>query len=416
MTLRHKGLALLAAVATAACGQSAPALLMPIGDSCPLLDPGATARDTITVALVDAVDVAHAPAPATEAERLVFGMFYETLTRLDCGGSAKPGLAKAWSIERDDQHWRIILRSNATFSDGSRVTGADVVASLAGHLGARDSLTAPDAQTVLFTLAQPDSELPRRLADPAFAVSKAVTGSAPLGTTPFRVTEWTTDHVAGVPVNGTLRTVFFRLAPGGDARDLLDQNADVVLTDDPAALEYARGRDAFLVVPLPWAWTYVLVGPSLTGAVSDVTQGAVRGDVRAALPPFPWTDTPRCPAAAPIGASATALRRIAYPAADRVARDLAGRLVALAASGQALEGGAVLALPLAGDAFDLSMAARSEFAFVAPVPRKIYAHCYALPRGAVTALVDARANIVIRHGTTGLALEWDGTPRLLVRQ
>jgi hypothetical protein len=389
-----------------------------MGASCPLLDPGIAAHDTITVALTDAADMAHAPAPATETERFVFGLFYETLTRLDCGGSAKPGLAKAWSIEGNDQHWRIILRGGATFSDGSRVTGADVVQSLAGRFGARDSLTAPDAQTVLFTLARPDSELPRRLADPALAVARANMGTAPLGTAPFRVSEWTQDRVVGVPVNGALRTVLFRLAPGGDARDLLDQNADVLLTDDPAALEYARGRDAFVVAPLPWAWTYVLVGPTLSGAtaVADLTRGAVRGDVRAAQPPFPWTDTPRCPAPAPTGASAPAQRRIAYPAADLVAKDLAGRLVALAASGQVLEGGAVVALPLAGDAFDVGLAARSEFAFIVAVPRTIYGHCYALPRGAVTPLVDARANIVIRHGTAGLALEWDGTPRLLVRQ
>ena len=49
------------------------------------------------------------------------------------------------------------------------------------------------------------------------------------------------------------------------ARDALDGEAGVLMTDDPAALEYARTLSGYVDVPLDWNRTYVLLAPGRDG-------------------------------------------------------------------------------------------------------------------------------------------------------
>src|SRR2546426_2341990 len=99
----------------------------PTDTACTIAAGRAAERDTVTVALTEPVDPAHAPVPRNDAERLVFAQLYETLIRLDCAGRVLPGLAKAWEGRED--RWVLTLRDDARFWDGAPVTARDVVAS-----------------------------------------------------------------------------------------------------------------------------------------------------------------------------------------------------------------------------------------------------------------------------------------------
>src|SRR5689334_20798690 len=82
-----------------------------------------------TVAISNAINPSNAPYPLNDSERLVFRQLYETLVRTDCHGRATPGLAASWQLDPDGRTWIVTLRENATFSDGTAVTAADVRAS-----------------------------------------------------------------------------------------------------------------------------------------------------------------------------------------------------------------------------------------------------------------------------------------------
>ena len=135
-----------------------------------------------------------------------------------------PGLALSWS-SRDNKTWTFTLRTNARFSDGSRITAAGVRASLvraftpitnaqmqalgvtntfpqgftvipellgasavqngrAQAIPAR-AITAPNARTLRIVLEEPRSDLPERLTFPAFGIAKMANVEGGSGTTPW---------------------------------------------------------------------------------------------------------------------------------------------------------------------------------------------------------------------------------------
>ena len=79
------------------------------------------------------VEVTH----PTKREPINAGRLYlqmgvaETLVDLDAQGRPSPGLAAAWTVSSDGREWRFTLRDNTRFHDGSPMTAAQVVASLA---------------------------------------------------------------------------------------------------------------------------------------------------------------------------------------------------------------------------------------------------------------------------------------------
>jgi len=388
---------------------------------CVVLAPDSLA-DTLRVAIREPVDLSHAPVPATEAERFVFAPFYETLVRLDCDGRMEPGLAAQWiRVEDDGRHWRFTLRDNATFWDGTPVTAEDVVAAWAGHADLpAESVLALDARTLSVVLTRPDTA-PRRLADPRLAIARpGAPGELPLGTGPYAVAAWSTLQLEARPQNRAGPLLGFALASGADLRDLLDQGIDLVLTDDPETLRYAGSREAFDVVPLPWAWTYVLAGDLPLQPVESANawglRDAVRADVRWAEPPFWWTEAPRCRGAGAESHYQTPgmARTIAYVNIDPVARDIAERLAAVAGRDADPAGpGSLRALGLSPAEFADALKANRALAFVTALPRRSYDTCLDLPAGTVIPLLDARNSIVARRRAVRLEVEWDGTPRLV---
>src|SRR5690349_16869974 len=147
---------------------------------------------------------------------MVLDLLYDGLTRLDADGV--PQLALATKLEHNDalDAWRFSLPADATFSDGTPLAAADVIASFE-HIakGGDDSLpalalepivgfdafvdgkakhlaglTAPTPHTVRIATTGPFSVLPSLLAAPEMGVVKVgaldgVTGPADLDTVPL---------------------------------------------------------------------------------------------------------------------------------------------------------------------------------------------------------------------------------------
>ncbi len=397
LSLLHRSVVVVALLA-AACraGGGGPRVELPPpapapGDTTCILAHGrATARDTLTLAVFDPVAAAHAPLPRSEGERLVFGQLYESLIRLDCQGRPLPGLAKSWDQVSGDR-WAFTLRDNARFWDGAPVTARDVLASWR----VRDPALAQGAVvTDDHTLTVPAAGNPfQRFADQVLAVTKAAPGGGgawPIGTGDYWVTSGDPDALVAQPMRSGRPALKIVTAPASASRDALDAGADLLVTDDPATLEYARTLAGYTDLPLDWSRTYVLLAPGRDKALAgelrlETLQEAVRRDAR----PAEWSgnghywfsDLSSCgllPVRDTLGAAGRR-RRIVYNQSDRSAADVAARLVGLGALGR----GAV----------------------AAGVPPAAF-------ESSVEPLLDVRAHAIVRRGVPRMALDWDGTLRL----
>src|SRR5690348_18155379 len=88
--------------------------------------PGA-ARDSIRVIEDGPVSSQDAPVPRSGAERIAFGLAYETLGKVDCQGNLMPGMAASWRLVVDAVEF--VLRKDEHLWDGAPVVAADVKAS-----------------------------------------------------------------------------------------------------------------------------------------------------------------------------------------------------------------------------------------------------------------------------------------------
>ena len=422
-------------LAATACSAGAPRAELPLPP--PALAPGDTtctiaagrgaARDTVMLAVTDAVDPRHAPLPRNDAERLVFGQLYESLIRVDCQGRALPGLAAAWEQAPGDR-WAFTLRDNARFWDGAPVTARDVVASWRSRdatLAASLTVTGDRSFTV------PASTAPfQRLADQALSVTKPAPGGGwPIGTGRYWMTSGdaaSPDVLVAQPMGRTGQPVVqIATVPASAARDALDGEAGVLMTDDPAALESARTLPGYVDVPLEWNRTYVLLAPGRDKAmVGDLNLESLREAVHGDARPAEWTgpgrfwftDLQSCGVAAGRDTLGTAgrRRRIVYNQSDRSAADLAARLVGLGALGR----GAVAA-GVPASAFESSLRGGADAAYVLELRRRVYDACRAaleLPPWSSAAtlepLLDVRSHALVRRGLPRMTLDWDGTLRL----
>jgi hypothetical protein len=231
----------------------------------------------------------------------------------------------------------------------------------------------------------------------------------------------------------------FLVAPG-DARDLLDAGADLLLTRDPAALDYARTLPQFQTLPLAWLRTHVLLTPGRSRPSAPLSaparqvlaDDAVRGEARGALEPFWWQTVRGCDVlpSPPRGQTSPA-PRIVYDADDAAARDLAERFVGLVrASGPtaAMFLDALLpdrprrtyerALGLTGNAWAQAIRLGGDAGYIVSVDSRPVDPCRDLQSliGAapwldpetIVPLIDTRLQAVVRRGRSGVSAEWDG--------
>lgn len=221
-----------------------------------------------------------------------------------------------------------------------------------------------------------------------------------------------------VPAPAGLRGPVIRLLMAGgsaDPRDLIDAGADLVITAELAALDYARRRGGLTLVPLAWSTTYGLVVPTggefpvalTAGLRQELARDAVEVEARPAEKPVPWDRCPRLP----VGGRPR-LTGIVVPAGDPVARALAERLVALT---PLREQQRVMALP--ASEWDSVLAAGGATAFVVRLDRSPGSGCEPMPpipAGAtLSPLIEVRPTAILRPGTPAFLVRGDGTIRVL---
>ena len=408
-----------------------------------------------TVGLSNPIDPSNAPHPSNESERLVFRQLYETLVRADCHGRVGPGLAASWQLDANGRTWIVTLRENARFSDGTPVTAADVQASwtrdgIGGELRPHvsrlvQSLAVVGDRALAITLRTQRVDVPLALAHPDLAIAKSVADSPwPIGTRSARIA--TEGHTA-VGRAATVITVarddlpaIRFLVAAGDTRDLLDQGVDLLLTRDPATLDYAATLRQLQSVPLAWQRTRVLLAPGRSRSAAALSDGArqvladdaVRGEARGAQGPFWWQMMTGCEVTlSPPPDHAAPIPRIVYDASDGAARDLAERLVGLVrASGPAATAFLDAFLPdrpgrtyqraagLTGDALARTQRRGADAGYVMSVDSRPIDPCrdlQALMDGApwldpetIVPLVETRLQAIVRRGRSGVTAEWDG--------
>lgn len=480
---RPPGLAVLAAAlalpGVGACGQSrAPAPTLEPDtlalDPCRLLDASVQSRETINVGLLAGAEPDHAPFPRNADERVVFRQLYETLIQVDCLGRIRPALAEDWHASDGGRRWSLRLREGPRFWDGEPVLAGTVKAAWdreesreAAHLARIDSVVVENDREITVFVEVGRSEPPSILAAPVFAVSQRSPDLAwPMGTGSYRVDESAPGRVVVARAEDGRPTINFVSAVLGDARDLLDGGVDLLVTADPAVIEYAE-RLSYERITLPWDRSYLLLATSraqtlrlggevgtlpaslLDSMARNAIQGEARAHERSVGPEGFWGLKEACGSVAdilaglppvPRGAYTIPGRRIVFDAADRVARALAERIVALAAGGPGAEWEAGLlasAIPGLSDAserlvaegvggleLETSLRDGDDFAYIVAVPLAPLDPCYERRRlvrraqwlgaekldlsSAVLPLVDTRRQAIARPGSLGLRLQGDG--------
>ena len=404
-------LALLGACRTAPVmqpGPLRPAAVAPSGrdTTCELVPGPVQPAGTLSVALRGPVDPAHAPDPVNESERIAFAQLYEPLIRIDCAGRIVPALAQSWIADSGGKRWTFLLRDDARYWDGAPVTAQDVVAGWQG----RDSpvvkgALAASAREVRVVL--PEGVAVAALATPELAVTKRAPDLGwPIGTGLYWASgKGATGSLVAQPAGGgRLPVLSFRDLSAVDPRDALDQGTDILVTDDPTIASYAAARPQWVVSPLTWDRRYVLVAPptAMSEAVAreDLAR-AVHAEARVA-------DVGKPCAPADIGAAVaprTILlpRRISFDRSDRTAREIVERLVARGSLGAG-----VAAAGLAPADFLAAVRQQQLWAYVTMV-RPPAAGCYGVP------LIETRSSAVLRRGIPRLALDADGTIRVIPR-
>lgn len=132
---------------------------------------------------------------------------FDTLVEPDDDLVMQPSLAESWEVSEDGLTVTFKLRDGATFHDGSPLTAADVVysydriresANNGWRFGSVTEVAAPDDSTVVFTLSAPTPNLLSHIGafkgmgivQQANVESGDIT-TAPIGTGPFALAEWT---------------------------------------------------------------------------------------------------------------------------------------------------------------------------------------------------------------------------------
>lgn len=323
----------------------------------------------------------------------------EPLIRLDCTGTARPAAAESWIPDATRRTWTFVLARSAL--DISAASAAaewrtrPTAASTLRQAGI-ESVVPLDDRRLVVTLNSPSDSVPALFADPSLAL--------------------VTDSLPAIGPSFVLRPA------GPDPRDALDAGADILRSDDPALLEYARSRSDVAVHPLPWGRTWVLLIPPGQRGFEDLipadsggfraglARDAVRVEARAAEGPFWWRDAEACTERAVAGSSSAGRLRLTHQHwPDPVGRALAERLVALSSRPLRVSGGLDSRSPIP------VVHSTVGIAYIVPVPRAPLVPCREVegwPAGAtVVPLIDTRRSVVARRGIPQLTVEFDGRLR-----
>ncbi len=298
MTQRRPGRRAWASILTLAMAGSLVTTVAPVAAQSP------AAGGTLVVGITSDVNQMF-PWKATQFQAVaVLGNIYGTLTELDQNLDVVPGLAETWDVSDDGLTVTLHLRDGVTFHSGAALTSADVKASLeaiqneANAAVARTSLAsisaidAPDPQTVVLTLANPDAGLlaglstvnvailpaadivapssPDPNADPSAAPTpnpiEATLAAAPDGTGPFKFASRTPNESISLVRNDAywgdpvpLDGVEFRVIPdeASIVAGIQAGNINLAVLNDPLVAQQAKD-DGIAVVDTPQLAYHVL--------------------------------------------------------------------------------------------------------------------------------------------------------------
>ncbi len=119
-------------------------------------------------------------------------LIVETLVRINERGEPEPNLAMTWQHDADRKRWRFALRSKVTFHDGEPLNATAVAPVLSAALKKRygDIKVTAGGQTVVIQSERAMPDLLSDLARASAAIFRKTEKSVPIGTGPFRVTNW----------------------------------------------------------------------------------------------------------------------------------------------------------------------------------------------------------------------------------
>ena len=471
---------LLLVLAIAACRPGAAPPIASSGDAC-IIAARSARPDTVRLGVAGDVDAGYPLRLRTHAESIVVAHVYETLVRVTCEHQIVPALAERWETGDGGRSWSFELRAGATFADDTPVTGQSVADAwreprpLAGaradeRAGAIAGLTVESERRITVRFRDPQRDGPYLLADPYFAVRRrGSTSGAAIGSGAYVIFAAAAGDTRGAAVQtvtlvpreaGTAPVLLLTAHRSGDGRDLIDAGVDVMTSADRRILEYAATRAELRVTALPAQRAYVLLATdrALSGGTvptrsddprwdvlraslaRDVLRGPAAGSPSgsvtervASCEPAPPSVAPRWPLR---GASVG--RRIVYPASDRVAGDLARRLVAIAAQGresapraqlaqllpELVDGGrgAPVATGLAVGEMSASLAQGDDAAYIVVLPRRALDRCVAwrelasrapwIDPGVPVALAHAGASLISSANAPDVTIDWDNSLRI----
>lgn len=237
--------------------------------------------------------------------QMVAGDIYESLLRYDTDLQPQPSLAKEWEVSEDGLTYTFKLHENVKWHDGEDFSADDVVFSadvflreshprLRPTLEHVESITAPDANTVVFQLKAPFGPflgsfeagtmpiVPKHIYEGTDFANNEM-NNTPIGTGPFKFNEWRRGSFIHVVKNEDyylegkpyLDEVYYHVIPDGASRavayetgtvDVLPggsvENFDVPrLTELPNTCVTDKGWEYF--GPHSWAWLNMHEGPMM---------------------------------------------------------------------------------------------------------------------------------------------------------
>jgi peptide/nickel transport system substrate-binding protein len=204
--------------------------------------------------------------------QMVAGNIYEGLLRYDPQLKPLPQLAKSWTISDDGLTYTFKLQSGVKWHDGKPFTADDVVfsanvflrethARLRASLVYVDTITAPDAETVVFKLKQPFGPfigifevgtmpmVPKHIYEGTdFKANPA--NNTPIGTGPFKFKEWVKgSHILLVkntdyyePGKPLLDEIYWHVIPDAAARSVAYETGKVDILPGGSIENFDVGR------------------------------------------------------------------------------------------------------------------------------------------------------------------------------
>jgi peptide/nickel transport system substrate-binding protein len=226
-------------------------------------------RNTLVVALsAEPGNLDPQVAPSVDSAKYAWNVF-DTLYGFNRTGALEPRLATSYTISDDGLTYTFKLRKGVTFQNGDAFSATDVKYSLERVLNPATkstrrpyfvdtvaSVSAPDPQTVVFTLSQQDGAFLNKIAGYLYIVPKAYTehlaspeafAQAPIGTGPYKLAS----HTVGQSIvlkrydgfwgtRPAIETIRYRFIPEPSSRVNALLAGEVDLATDVAASDAER--------------------------------------------------------------------------------------------------------------------------------------------------------------------------------